>query len=166
VALPVLPLLAEISLILVVPLLIGQLLRPFVRSVVEARKRFIGNTTNALILFILFAAFSNSFASRIWEGRGTSVVATGILGAALLLAIVSTLVSVTSGLTAFSREDRIAAFFCGSQKTLAAGIPIAQSIFSDTDLAVGVIVLPLMAYHLLQLVLGAFLSERFALNRA
>lgn len=164
--LPVLSLLGEIAVILIVPLFIGQLLRPFARTFVEARKRLIGSTTNVLILFIIFAAFSNSFASRIWEGRAASVVATGIIGAAILLATVSMLVALSLQPLGFSREEKIAAFFCGSQKTLAAGIPIAQSVFADTHLVLGIIVLPLMAYHLLQLIAGAFVSERVALTRA
>jgi sodium/bile acid cotransporter 7 len=60
----------------------------------------------------------------------------------------------------FCREDEVAAVFCGSQKSLVAGIPIASVMFPSTIL--GVVVLPIMIYHPLQLVVGAWLARRYA----
>jgi sodium/bile acid cotransporter 7 len=154
---PILPVLAEIALILLLPLLIGQIARPKIRSYIDSIGSQLGSITNTLILFIVFAALSNSFASRLWEGRGVTSVATALFGGMLLISIVTLLTSRILRLTNFSREDRITALFCASQKTLAAGIPIAQSIFGNSPLPVGLIVLPIMAYHISQLVIGAFL---------
>jgi sodium/bile acid cotransporter 7 len=50
--------------------------------------------------------------------------------------------------------------FCGSQKSLVAGIPIASVMFPSTIL--GAVVLPIMIYHPLQLVVGAWLARRYA----
>ena len=50
--------------------------------------------------------------------------------------------------------------FCGSQKSLVAGIPIASALFSGPTL--GVIVLPIMLYHPMQLVVCAWLARRYA----
>ncbi len=152
---PLLPVLGEISLILLLPLVIGQIARPRIRSFVESNGPRLGSFTTILILFIVFAALSNSFADRVWEGRGIFTVATALFGGIILLSVVTVLIYCTLQFTKFSREDRITALFCASQKTLAAGIPIAQSIFADSPLPVGLIVLPIMAYHVSQLVLGA-----------
>jgi sodium/bile acid cotransporter 7 len=51
--------------------------------------------------------------------------------------------------------------FCGSQKTLAAGIPMAQLIFAG-HLGMGLILLPIMIYHPLQLILCSGLASRWA----
>jgi len=51
--------------------------------------------------------------------------------------------------------------FCGSQKTLAAGIPMAQLIFAGHP-AMGLILLPIMIYHPLQLILCSGLASRWA----
>ena len=53
----------------------------------------------------------------------------------------------------FSRADRITILFCGSNKSLASGLPIATVLFSGGDVAL--IVLPLMLYHQLQIIAGA-----------
>ena len=156
---PVSSVLGEITVILLVPLVIGQIARPCIRSLVETNGSRLGAVTTALILFIVFAALSNSFVSRVWEGGGWATVLTALLGALVLLSVVTLLTAKLLRWTNFSREDRIAALFCASQKTLAAGIPLAQAIFANGPLPVGLIVLPIMAYHVSQLLLGAGLVE-------
>ena len=60
----------------------------------------------------------------------------------------------------FSREDRIAAIFCGSKKTLASGVPMARLIFGAHP-GLALILLPIMVYHSLQLVVGGILAQRW-----
>ncbi|HEX2100672.1 MAG TPA: bile acid:sodium symporter, partial [Candidatus Synoicihabitans sp.] len=61
----------------------------------------------------------------------------------------------------FAVEDRIAAVFCGSKKTLASGVPMAQIIFAGHP-GIGLILLPIMIYHPLQLILCGWLAGRWA----
>jgi solute carrier family 10 (sodium/bile acid cotransporter), member 7 len=61
----------------------------------------------------------------------------------------------------FTLADRIAALFCGSKKTLASGVPMARLIFGAHP-GLGIILLPIMLYHPLQLVVGGWLAGRFA----
>ena len=65
----------------------------------------------------------------------------------------------------FSREDEIAAIFCGSKKSLAAGVPMAQIIFGAHP-GMGLILLPIMIYHPLQLVICSVLATRWARRKA
>jgi len=51
--------------------------------------------------------------------------------------------------------------FCGSKKTLASGVPMAQLIFGATP-ALGLILLPLMIYHPFQLAVGGMLAQKWA----
>ena len=60
----------------------------------------------------------------------------------------------------FARADRIAAMFCGSKKTLASGVPMAKLIFGAHP-AIGMILLPIMIYHPLQLVICGVLAQRW-----
>ena len=59
-----------------------------------------------------------------------------------------------------SEEQRISAFFCSSQKSIATGLPLITSILafapSVTDTAS--IIIPLMCYHPAQLILAGILS--------
>ena len=53
--------------------------------------------------------------------------------------------------------------FCGSNKSLASGLPIASVLFSGGTLAL--LVLPLMIYHQFQIIAGAFIANRLARTR-
>jgi len=64
----------------------------------------------------------------------------------------------------FDREDRITVVFCGSKKSLVQGAVMGKILFPD-PVVFGVVLLPLMLYHTLQLILGSALSERWALER-
>jgi len=61
----------------------------------------------------------------------------------------------------FPIEDRIAVVFCGSKKTLVSGVPMAQIIFNG-DPRLGLILLPLLVYHPLQLVVSGLLAGRWS----
>ena len=56
--------------------------------------------------------------------------------------------------------DRVSLLFCGSTKWLATGLPMAGILFAGQDVAM--IVLPLMLYHLSQLIVCAALAQRAA----
>jgi sodium/bile acid cotransporter 7 len=119
---------------------------------------------HGIILFIVFAAFCQSFLSDAWKGVGAG---------ALVLLIFLTLLAVLTvhaGCWFSSRwittrhSDRVTALFCGSQKTLAAGAPMAVAIFAGdavlSHVNLGLLLLPLLCYHPLQLLLAALLLPR------
>jgi sodium/bile acid cotransporter 7 len=61
---------------------------------------------------------------------------------------------------ALPRADEVAIIFCGSQKSAITGVPMAHLLF--TGPAAGMIVLPIIIYHQLQLWIGAWLARRYA----
>ncbi|WP_376745699.1 bile acid:sodium symporter [Sinorhizobium psoraleae] len=50
--------------------------------------------------------------------------------------------------------------FCGSKKSLASGVPMANVIFAGQ--AIGAIVLPLLLFHQIQLMVCAWLARVYA----
>jgi sodium/bile acid cotransporter 7 len=60
----------------------------------------------------------------------------------------------------FNTEDRITLIFCGSKKSLASGVPMANILFPAA--MVGPVVLPLMLFHQIQLMACATIARRFA----
>jgi sodium/bile acid cotransporter 7 len=60
----------------------------------------------------------------------------------------------------FSKEDEITIVFCGSKKSLASGVPMAKVLFSSGS--VGMVLLPVMLFHQLQLMVCAVLAQRYA----
>ena len=83
-----------------------------------------------------------------------------VLIVAVLLAATLVIVRGVARASGFCHADEVAAVFCGSQKSLVAGIPIASVMFPSPIL--GAVVLPIMIYHPLQLVVGAWLARRYA----
>src|SRR5207247_11368724 len=92
------------------------------------------------------------------HGAGQLVVVTGVCVALFILVMLIT--SSASRALGFTREDRIAAMFCGSKKTLASGVPMAKLIFGAHP-GLGLILLPIMIYHPLQLMVGGVLAQRW-----
>jgi len=97
----------------------------------------------------LFAEFGNEL-----FGPSTGILAAVVL---VLLLVVTALAWALGGLVSHSRKARVTFFFCGSQKSLALGLPLAQMLFVFEENSGGLLVLPLALFHFGQLFLGAFL---------
>jgi sodium/bile acid cotransporter 7 len=112
-------------------------------------------------LLLVYAAFCNSVQSGLWRQHGLGLIAMTLAGSALFLAAVLWLSTFAARRMHFKIEDEIAIVFCGSKKTLASGIPMAALIFGPNP-ALGMIVLPIMLYHQLQLFVCSWLAHRYA----
>ncbi|WP_291323625.1 bile acid:sodium symporter family protein [Desulfonatronospira sp.] len=159
VSLPLGQLLLDISMLLLAPLLVGQLLRPLTYRLVDALKKPFSITSSLIILFIVYAAFCNSWKDGIWEQEGAVAALIAGAGSVVFLALVLGLVVLGIRLFHFDHQNAMAALFCAPQKTMAAGVPMANLIFEHHP-ALGLILLPLMFYHLLQLLVGGVLVSR------
>ena len=60
----------------------------------------------------------------------------------------------------FNKEDEITIVFCGSKKSMATGVPMAQVLFAGG--AVGPAILPLMIFHQIQLMVCAVMAQHYA----
>ena len=67
-----------------------------------------------------------------------------------------------SRLLGFKKEDEITITFCGSKKSLASGVPMANAIFSGQSASIGAIVLPIMLFHQIQLMACAAIAQKYA----
>jgi solute carrier family 10 (sodium/bile acid cotransporter), member 7 len=161
--LPLGKVLLDLFLWLLLPLILGQLSRPWLAKWAAANKGFINKVDRGTILFIIYTSFCDSIQRGIWSGKGT-VVLTAAAGALILFIFVFYTVSAVAKAAGFNPEDRIAAIFCGSKKSIATGIPMAQLIFAG-DPRIGLILLPLMIYHPLQLLICGAMAGRWAARK-
>jgi sodium/bile acid cotransporter 7 len=145
---------------LLLPLVLGQLLRPLFGKFFARHKRYTNIADKLVILLLVYAAFCNSMVSGIWQQQGNSVILSALMGSAMLLAIVLWMTTRTSRALKFSPADEIAAVFCASKKSLAAGAPMAALIFGANP-GLGLILLPIMIYHPLQLIVCSVMAERY-----
>lgn len=156
------PLLLKIGTLLILPLIAGQISRPWLAEFGSRHQSKIKKLTTGIVFFILYTAFSESFLNRTWSILAPVDLVKVVLLTLAYLMIQSGIIWWVTGkkFAVMTQEDRSAAFFCGSQKTLAAGAPMAAFIFSSqssTDLSLSLFLLPLVIYHPCQLVLAAMM---------
>lgn len=151
----------DLCLWLLLPLLVGQLLRPWFGAFATRHKTRISLVDRGTILLLVYTSFCDSVVGGVWVGQGWGTLA---YAGAVVVGLLGFMLGCTAELSrrlGFPIEDRIVAVFCGSKKTLAAGVPMARLIFG-ADPGLSLILLPLMIYHPLQLVVGGWLADRWA----
>ncbi|MEJ0016397.1 MAG: bile acid:sodium symporter family protein [Acetobacteraceae bacterium] len=156
--------LGDIVLQLLVPFAAGQALRPWIGGWVGRHKGLTGAVDRGSILVIVYVAFSEGVTHGIWHQLDARQFATLLLLDAALLVTVLLATGGLSRLLGFSREDRVTVMFCGSKKSLASGLPMASILFAGQSL--GLIVLPLMLFHQVQLMVCAALARRWGAEEA
>jgi sodium/bile acid cotransporter 7 len=109
---------------------------------------------------LVYTSFCDSFKQGVWSGNSAGQLLMILLVCVTLFALVMLIMSGTARALGFSREDRIAAMFCGSKKTLASGVPMAKLIFGAHP-GLGMILLPIMIYHQMQLLICGVLAQRW-----
>lgn len=149
----------KIMLQLLLPFVLGQVLRPWLGAWVHRRKALLKWVDQGSILLVVYTAFSEAVNEGLWHTTPIPALLALLLACALLLALALAGSEVLGRVLGFSLEDRITLLFCGFKKSLASGIPMAQVIFAGQ--AVGAIVLPLMLFHQLQLMVCAVLATRY-----
>ena len=155
------PLLLKITLLTLVPFMVGMGIRPFVREWVDARRSWLNLLSNGVILLIVYTAFCDSVEGKIWEHYGIGLTVKVLIGVVALFTAVSLFVWAVSNAAKLERADFIAALFCSVKKTLAMGIPLAQLIFGAKG-NLGLILLPIMFYHPFQLFVCGLLANHFS----
>ncbi|MEB2845654.1 bile acid:sodium symporter [Rhizobiales bacterium RZME27] len=152
----------KIALQLLAPFVVGQLLQPFIGNWIRARKKLLAPVDRGGILMVVYLAFSTAVIEGIWRTFSLTDIAAVIVTDMVLLAVVIVITMYGSRLLGFSKEDEIAITFCGSKKSLASGVPMANAIFAGQSSAIGAIVLPIMLFHQIQLMVCAVLAQKYA----
>ena len=151
--------------LIVTPLCVGLCFRRFLSKEDSARrKRFLRNLSYGCVLFIAYAGFCQGF---LGSDKNTGTIWwEALLWAAILLVLAKCLAWGLGGLLGFERNRRLPAFFCASQKSLAVGLPMGQLLFGLEHPKLFVLLLPLILYHMLQLLVGAILLGRWQNNES
>ncbi|WP_259755077.1 bile acid:sodium symporter family protein [Pseudomonas sp. GCEP-101] len=150
----------KITLQLLVPFLAGQLLRPWIGAWVERNKPVLKYVDQGSILLVVYTAFSAAVIQGLWHQIPLPALAGLVVACCVLLALALIATNLLGRYLGFSLEDRITIVFCGSKKSLATGVPMASVLFASST--VGVILLPLMLFHQIQLMVCAVLAQRYA----
>ncbi|MBE7160974.1 MAG: bile acid:sodium symporter, partial [Williamsia herbipolensis] len=81
-------------------------------------------------------------------------------GSVVLVAVMLFLTGWVARRFHFGRADAVAIRFCGTKKSLATGLPMAAVLFANQQ--IGLIVLPLLVFHQIQLMMCAWYAARLS----
>ena len=145
---------------LLLPFVAGHLLRPIIGGWIERHKKLLQPVDRGSILLVVYSAFSAAVVNGVWQRVGAFDLGVMLVASAAILVIVIVVNGVAARLARLSHEDAIVLLFCGSKKSLVTGVPMAGALFAPEQ--VGLVILPLMIFHQLQLVVCAGLAARYA----
>jgi sodium/bile acid cotransporter 7 len=151
----------SIVLQLLVPFVAGQIARHWIGAWVARNRALLKFVDNSSIILTVYSAFSAAVMEGLWHQIPISAIGGLIVVNLVLLAVALSTTTLVSKRLGFSKADRITIMFCGSKKSLAAGIPMAKVLFAGTAAGAGAIVLPLMLFHQIQLMVCSVLAQRF-----
>ena len=150
----------EIALLLLAPFILGQLARRWVAGIAANKATKI--VDRGSITMVVYSAFSKGVVDGIWGSINLAEILFLILFSAVLVSFMLWLTRIISAKLGFKREDVIAIEFCGSKKSLATGLPMASVIFASGGASLGLLILPLMIYHQVQLMICSWLAARYS----
>lgn len=145
---------------LLVPFVAGQLVRPWLASFMHRHSKVLKMVDQSSILLVVYVAFSAAVVQGLWRQVPISILLMLFVLSAVMLSIIMIATTYLSRYLGFNKEDEIAIVFCGSKKSLASGVPMAKVLFPSASL--GMILLPIMLFHQLQLMVCAVLAQRYS----
>lgn len=152
--------LRDIALQILLPFVVGQAVRPWAQGWLLAHPLLTKVVDRGSVLVVVYAAFGAGVVAGLWQHVSPLTLLAIVLVSLVILAIVIGATRLASRALGFTVPDEIATVFCGSKKSMASGIPMAAILFPAHS--VGLIVLPLMIFHQVQLFVCAWLARRYA----
>jgi solute carrier family 10 (sodium/bile acid cotransporter), member 7 len=150
----------ELSLQVLFPVVLGIGLHAWLFPKLQPYLSKLKYIDQSVILIIVFTTFAESFSQQLFSSFswGSLGLLSGLMGCLLLLAL--GLLYGLSSLLGFSRGDQITTLFCGSTKSLVHGVAMGKVLFPNAAV-LGLVLLPVMVYHLQQLIVGSILARYF-----
>lgn len=143
------------------PVILGMLLHAKLGAWVDKYKTALRNFDQLIILLIVFTAFCESFLGNMFDGFSGSEILLLAAGMLLFFIAIALIIAGIARALKFTREDTITVVFCGSKKSLVQGAVMGRVLFPD-PVMFGIVLLPLMLYHALQLMAGSALAQSIA----
>lgn len=154
----------DLSIKVVLPVILGLAMHRYLFPKIKPYLNRLKYLDQTVILSIVFTTFSESFSQRLFASFSwLSLGGLSLVMLFILLLVVGILYLLVRSLS-FSKEDQIAAIFCGSTKSLVHGVAIGKVLFPNAAIF-GLVLLPVMLYHLQQLILGSLLARRYEKNK-
>lgn len=150
-------------LVIILPILLGQAMRALLRSAVKEALSGLRWLDQLTLFALVMNSFSDSVHEQVWRDTGVLTLLALVLLCLALVVIVAALTILVAGYLGLGRGDTVAAIFCGTKKSLGDGVRMADIMFAGSPV-IGVVILPVMIFHFLQLLLAALLARFLSRN--
>lgn len=153
----------NIAIQLLLPFVLGQVahnLSARVRQLAKSKATKI--VDRGSIWMVVYSAFSTGVVAGVWKQLPLWEIFFLVAFSVALVLVMLWLTRVVPGKLGFSRADRVAIQQCGTQKSLATGLPMASVMFGGATL--GTMIIPLMIYHTVQLMVCSAYVSRYAVS--
>jgi sodium/bile acid cotransporter 7 len=150
----------RIATILLLPFVLGQLAQGFAGNWVKHHKPLVSWMDRGSIAIAVYVAFSGAVEQGLWSRVDAPAWAGLLVAVAVFLAVGFGGSWLLGGALGLARPERISFLFAGAQKSITLGAPLATVLFPPA--VAGLLLLPVLVYHLLQLVLSAPLASRLS----
>ncbi|WP_310991390.1 bile acid:sodium symporter family protein [Aequorivita marina] len=144
---------------IVIPLILGLLLRKYLSSWAQKHKRELSLFDKFIILLIIYKSFVQSFEDNIFSSITILEMLAIVAVVLVLFFIVYSLTGWFGKLLNFNHADRITNQFCGTKKSLVHGTVFSEALFGQTNI-IGIILLPLMLYHAFQILIISVIATK------
>lgn len=145
---------------LLLPFILGQIARRWMATWIDSKKSILTVIDQFWILLVVYTTFSAAVIKGLWTETPVMSLFGLVLVNGVLLFLVLLSTCILSRIFGFDKADEVTIVFCGSKKSLASGVPMANVLLSESTK--GASVLPLMLFHQLQLMVCALLAQNYA----
>ncbi|RME67075.1 MAG: bile acid:sodium symporter [Alphaproteobacteria bacterium] len=143
---------------LLLPFVAGQASRRWLWPWLSRRGALMVWSDRGVIALAIYTSFSAAVVQNVWQAAPVGQLLAVALAAAALF-VLALAASLGAGRwLKLTRGDRIALTFCGVQKSLVSGVPFANVLLPTA--ASGLVMLPLLIYHQLEIALCVALAQR------
>ena len=148
----------KVATILLLPFVLGQVAQRWAGGWVKEHRMLATWMDRTSIAIAVYVAFSGAVVAGLWTMLALHDWAYVLAAIGAYLAFGFGGAWLLGGALGLENRTRITLLFNGGQKSIAMGAPLASVMFPPA--AAGMILVPILVYHLLQLVLSAPLANR------
>ncbi|KAM4674378.1 sodium/bile acid cotransporter 7 isoform 2-T2 [Amazona ochrocephala] len=148
---------SQLFMTVVVPLIIGQVVRRYIKDWLERKKPPFGAISSCVLLMIIYTTFCDTFANpNIDLDKFSLIIIVLIIFSIQMSFMFLTFLFSTRNNSSFTPADTVAIIFCSTHKSLTLGIPMLKIVFAGYE-HLSLISVPLLIYHPAQILLGSLL---------
>jgi solute carrier family 10 (sodium/bile acid cotransporter), member 7 len=149
----------KIATMLLLPFALGQAAQRFLGAWAQGQKALLSLFDRGVILLAVYIAFAGAVSSGALltlDSRALMLLCAALL---VLLAFAFCGAWGLGGVLGLNRADRVSLLFAGAHKSIATGAPMAAILFGADA---GLVILPAILYHMMQLLVSAPVATRLA----